>query len=322
MNMHTLSPLGVAPSISVSLLPTQGRTMLIPATNGLYDDGLIYHERGHRAQTQMAVVRRYLDAVNQEMSDSAFSRRTFVQLFAEPGLYRNRDSQEWYAGAALHALSLPGFNHYIYSTLNQQVLATLERRYQTFFSRPDADVYFMGANCNDLAGGIVSESEFYISARRPKSTPNSSTRILHPVPVALTFSLCQSDVYLRWETVAAISRLPYVNLILYYPVDALNRQMPQAQMEQGETRVDAFFGGKAWRDLYRRGAGQSRHEQLIAYYRERLRALGFGEIVTENDLALAPLDVESDSLGDFLMFAAKQPKGAEFWDAVKNQASS
>lgn len=286
--------------------------MLVPSPHELYDDGLIYQEHGSRAQSQTAFVRHYLDAVSQEMDNAPICRRSFVQLFAEAGLYRNRDTQEWFVGAALHALNLTGFNHYIYTSLNQQVLATLEQRHQTFFPRSDAEVHFMGGNCNDLARGIVSESEFQMLSRRSRNgTPAPS--------VALTFCLCQNDVYLLWETLVAISRLPYVNLILYYPMEALNRQMAQAYDQRGETAVDAFFGGKAWRDLYRRGYGQNRHELLIPYYCDRLRALGFSEVVTEQDLHLMADVPDHEAPTHCLLFAHKQPKSLDFWDAVMDR---
>jgi hypothetical protein len=295
--------------------------MLIAPPSEVYDDGLIYNEYDSHTQHQMEVVRRYLDVLNEEMRGSTYSRRTFVQLFAEPGLYRNRETQEWFTGAALHALSLTGFNRYFYSSLNQQVLATLEQRAQTLFPRPDAEVHFMGGNCNDLARGIIGETEFYMSALCPKPVHKEgfalvTPRILHPVPAALTFCIYQSDVHLRWETVSAISRLPYVNMVLYYPLDALNRQMAQAQGQRGETDVDGFFGGKAWRDLYRRGMGQQHHEQLLSYYCERLKALGFGEVRTELDSSIRAATLGSDASGHLLIFAHKQPKSAEFWQSV------
>lgn len=291
--------------------------MLVPSPDELYDDGLIYHEHGSRTQSQTAFVRQYLDAVSQEMDNAPIYRRSFVQLFAEAGLYRNRDTQEWFVGAALHALNLTGFNHYIYTSLNQQVLATLEQRHQAFFPRPDADVHFMGGNCNDLARGIVCESEFQIASRRAHRPAHPHAPA--PLPVALTFCLCQNDVYLLWETLVSIGRLPYVNLILYYPMEALNRQMAQAYDQRGETAVDAFFGGKAWRDLYRRGYGQNRHDLLIPYYCDRLRALGFGEVVTERDLHLMSDMPDYEAPTYFLLFAHKQPKSQDFWNTVMDR---
>lgn len=300
--------------------PNLSMLMKVPMSD-LSDDELIYFEGGARAQEQIALARRYLDAVNRDMSASTFARRAFVQLFAEPGLYRNRATQEWFIGAGLHAFTLMGFNHYIYTSLNHQVLGALEQRYQRYFARPHTQAHFMGGNCNDLARGIISETEFYILTRRgtrPLGGGGSfgAAQTALPVPAALTFCLYQSDVHLLWETVVAISRLPYVNLMVYYPIDALNRQMPQAQSQRGESDVDGFFGGKAWRDLYRRGLGQSRHEQLIPYYCERLKSLGFGEVVTELDFRLLPSIQDPETPNYFLIFAHKQPKGEAFWESV------
>lgn len=285
------------------------------------EDTLLYYERSSRAQAQIATVRRYLDEISHELEHSAFKRRTFVQLFAEPGMYRNRATQEWFVGAALHALTLTGFNYYFYTSLNHQVLEALERRYRDYFARPDRQAFFLGGNCNDLSRGIISETEFYILTQRGtrplnSSSTNGSARTALPVPATLTFCLYQNGVHLNWETVVMISRLPYVNLILYYPKDALNRQMPQANAQRGETDVDAFFGGKAWRDLYHRGIGQSRHDHLIPYYCERLQSLGFQEIVTERELNGLPDLTEGEPSDYFLIFAHKQPKGEAFWTKV------
>lgn len=296
--------------------------MLISLQNELYDDGLMFYEYGPRTQARITLVQRYLDVVNTEMQNSAFTRRMFVQLFAEPGVCRNRETQEWFTGTALHALTLHGFNRYLYLSLNQQVLSALEQRYQSKPRREDAEVFFMGGNCNDLARGVVSETEFYISARRPKArtdTLSLGARILHPVPAAITCCISPSDTLLRWETVAALSRLPYVNLIIHYPITALMQQMGEAHPQRSETDVDGFFGGKPWRDFYRRGMGQQRHTQLISYFCERLRSLGFTEVVTEDDLRLFPTPGDTQSSNYFLIFAHKQPKGETFWETVLSE---
>ncbi len=282
--------------------------MLIPPDAEQYDDGLLYQERGPHAHAQTMMVHHYLDAVSHELARMPARRRTFVQLFAEAGMYRHRETREWFVGAALHALSLPGFNQYIYTTLNPQVLTALEHRYHTFFPDRNADVHFMGGNCNDLARGIVSETEFYLSSRRATAPLN--------LPPALTVCLCQNDIYLRWETLEALSRLPDVNLILYYPVDALNRQMPLTFDQPGTTAVDTFFGESRWRDVYRRGVGHNRHDLLIPYYCKRLQELGFSEVVPEWDLHPSPTAEQGESGGHCLIFAHKQPKTAAFWQAV------
>lgn len=276
----------------------------------LSDDGLLSYERGPRAQRQIEIVRAYLSTLSEDLLQQGATRRMFVQLFSEPGLYRNRVTLEWFRGAALHALSLLGFNYYVYSSLNAQVLATLRRRYDTYFARPDREAYFLGGNCNDLARGVVAETElFRMTSRRPN-------------PVNTTFCAYQGDVQIRWETVVAISRLPQVNLIFYYPMDALNRQMSIAYGQRAETVVDAFFGSKAWRDLYARSFGRARHDLLFPYFRERIMQLGFVETVSDLDLNLLSPATEEDPDLYRLLFVHKQPKDATFWTRLKQAVTS
>ena len=271
----------------------------------LTDDGLLNYERGPRAQRQIAIVRAYLSTLSEDLIKEGAARRMFVQLFSEPGLYRNRVTLEWFRGAALHALTLSGFNYYVYSSLNSQILATLRRRYDTYFARSNGEAYFLGGNCNDLARGIVSEIELFRLTSK------------HPHPVDATFCIYQGDVQVRWETLVAISRLPQVNLIFYYPLDALNRQMPIAYGQRAETVVDAFFGSKAWRDLYARSFGRVRHDLLFPYFCERLAQLGFTEAISDSNLNL--MEPPGEEEPDFyrLLFLHKQPKEKSFWTRLQ-----
>jgi hypothetical protein len=285
------------------------------------NDGLLYYERGSYGQTQVALVRRYLSALNESLQHSIFTRRSFIELFTDPGLYRNLYTYEWFVGAALHALTLEGFNHYVYASISRQLLGGLSTRYERYIQRPALPVYFIAGDCNDLARGIISETEYYAHTQggtlvNPQSTPHSIAREVASAPVSLTFCLYQSEVLLTWDTVTAISQLPYVNLILYYPIDPLNRIMPTASVEASENTVDAFFGGKAWRDLYHRGIGTARHEQLIPYYCERLSSLGFSEIVTERSLNTLSPGTAHGTPSYYIIFAHKQPKTADFWQRV------
>ncbi len=275
----------------------------------LSDDGLLFSEQSPRAQLQNAILRAYLGSLSEELNHSPAERRMFVQLFAEPGLYRNRVTQEWVTGASIHALSCTGFNYYLYSSLNAQILSSLRRRYEMYFTRPHCEAYFLGGDCNDLARGVVAETELFTLTSQ------------HPTPADATFCTYQCELQLHWATIATISRLPYVNLILYYPLDALNRQMPDAYRQRAETVVDAFFGGKAWRELYAQGYGRARQDLLFPYFCDRLAQLGFAEIVSDNDLNLLTPPTEDDPDLYRLLFVHKQTKGDAFWEQVRRAAT-
>jgi len=108
----------------------------------------------------------------------------------------------------------------------------------------------------------------------------------------------------------------------YYPQNALDRNIAQFCERGDETPADRYFGDREWRTVYaewqRTRAPGGLHPRLMDYYKERLRSLGYAEVLRDDETGDEPLIRNSDRNAPLyrLLFASKHPLGHEFWHKV------
>jgi len=112
-----------------------------------------------------------------------------------------------------------------------------------------------------------------------------------------------------------------MDLIIHYPQYGLNLCMKQASQAQGFKKVDAFFGGTAWRDIYAKYTDKPparAHSELIDYYRDGLKKLGYEEVRRDDETGEEPLmrNAQKNAPLYRLLFASKHQLGKDFWHAV------
>jgi len=125
----------------------------------------------------------------------------------------------------------------------------------------------------------------------------------------------------KWATFAKLAGVQRMDLIINYPEGGLNRYLGRAKNSAGQTAVDAYFGDRGWRAAYQASQAQGEpnpHWRLIEFYKSRLRALGYKEVVRGDEVGDEPLmrNVERRAPLYRLLFASKSPLGHKFWTAV------
>jgi len=127
---------------------------------------------------------------------------------------------------------------------------------------------------------------------------------------------------LEWSTVVRLASVQRMDLIIYYPQEALTRNVDHLFDSPSHTRIDCYFGSRAWRQAYRHWRAQygtrGRHRVLMDLYMDNLRDLGYVDIrgteyvgdepLMRNKIRNAPLYR--------LIFASKHKRGHEFWHSV------
>jgi three-Cys-motif partner protein len=270
-----------------------------PHTDGGGNSAIVF-----AAQQEVTLVKRYIDGLSRWLPRTPATRRTFVSLFSNPNLVRNAIARDLYKNACLSSFeaSRP-FERYLFATLQPQRLHELQQRYERHHHTINADVLFLTGDSNDLAHGIVGESIFHQES--VSHTPSPTIVFINP-----------DDLRLQWKTLQLLARLPNLYLILFYPMDALERWMARNLTSKFTTDADIFFGNTGWRDVYLQTSSHARALTLHDYYCDGLRDLGFDEIVKGAELGIQGYTSRNETRLYSLLLAHKSPMPRPFWDEL------
>jgi len=269
------------------------------------DDGLPMRKSGAWAAEKLDYLARYIDVFEISMRQK-WHIRYYVDLLAGPGKNVIRDSGSVLLGSPLLALTTAyPFTRYFFVDLSDENAQALRKRCDASTNAHLVEI--RTGDCNDLVDGIV-------------------TRIRQDEWRSLNLAFLDPEgMELRWETVAKLASIRRMDLIINYPQGGLNRNMRQAFETERQTRVDDFFGSRAWRKIYRdrrtRSAGRGLHRQLIDFYRERLQGLGYTSFRQVDQGGNEPLIRNTKTRAPLyrLLFASKHPLGHDFWDKVTSK---
>lgn len=254
------------------------------------------------AEMEVDTVERYLDGLTRWFARYPVARRTFVSLFSNTGMIRNRGVRDLYKNACLSSFAVgQPFDRYIFASFQPQLLTEFNLRYTHQYQKLATDVLFLNGDSNDLAHGIVGETTFH-------------QELVGDRPAPMVVFLNPDELRLRWATLQTLSRLPHLYLVLFYPMDALDRLMPRHLTSTFTTEVDLFFGTTEWRDLYLRTPPNARQLVLLSLYQEQLCKLGFRELVNGYDLGIHWERASADTRLYTVLFAQKTPLPRSFWD--------
>jgi three-Cys-motif partner protein len=261
------------------------------------DDGLPMRSSGLWVAEKLDYLTRYVNMFETSMR-SKWPVRNYIDLMAGPGKNRIRSSNDILLGSPLIALTIEHpFTGYIFTDISRKNTTALTKRCSTspFFSRVD----ILTGDCNILVNEIVD---------RLRRNEQRSLNLAFLDPDGLE---------LHWETVAKLATVERMDLVIYYPQMGFNRYMEQASISTEQTKVDLFFGGKEWRDIYASSKSRKiKHRQLIDLYKSKLKALGYTEVIRGTE------DVDDEPLIRNrrlniplyrLIFASKHNLGYKFW---------
>jgi len=269
------------------------------------DDGLLMRETGAWAAEKLDYLARYIDVFETAMRKK-WPTRYYIDLLAGPGKNIVRDSGDVLLGSPLLALTTTyPFTGYFFADLSHENTTALQQRCAASPHSQRVDI--RTGDCNDLVNDVVAHIK------------QDDWRSLN-----LAF-LDPEGMELRWETVARLATVRRMDLIINYPQVGLNRNMRQAFGKADQTRVDDFFGDRAWREIYQdwqnSGAPLGLHRRLMDFYKERLQELGYTEFRQVDQVGDEPLirNVRRRAPLYRLLFASKHPLGHDFWHKVTHR---
>jgi three-Cys-motif partner protein len=265
------------------------------------DDGLPMRSSGPWAAEKLDYLRRYIDIFETSMREK-WPIRNYIDLLAGPGKNCVRDTGQILLGSPLLALTTTHpFTGYYFVDFEQTNVDALQERCRA--AEHSDKVRVFSGDCNVVVNRVLVEL-----------TPEASR--------SLNLAFLDSEgLELRWDTVAKLASLKRMDLIINYPQGGLNRMMPQAIEEDGDTLVDDFFGGEDWRTIYKDwqvSRGTDPHWRLLDLYKSRLQGVGYKEVKRDDEVGDEPLmrNAKRNAPLYRLLFASKHPLGNQFWHKV------
>jgi three-Cys-motif partner protein len=273
------------------------------------DDGLPMRESGQWVAEKLDYLERYIAIFENSMFSKPWRARHYIDLFAGPGKCVVPERATTYPGSPLLALTTAHpFTGYFFVDLDSDNIAALKQRCS---ASPHFDrVRFAVGDSNRVVREIVDHIKAIDSQRLSGKWSSLNLAFLDP-----------AGIDLEWATVAALAEPFTMDLIIHYPQGGLNRSMGRAYRSARPTKVDLFFGGPEWRDIYAGSVGRPSgcdHRPLMDLYKQKLQALGYQEVFRDDEIGDEPLmrNAEKNAPLYRLLLASKHPLGHKFWIAV------
>jgi three-Cys-motif partner protein len=268
------------------------------------DDGLLMRPSGPWVAEKLFFLERYLHMFSITMSSKRWRAVNYIDLFAGPGKC-STDEGLVHLGSPLLALTAPRpFTNYFFADCDADSVEVLKGRCR---KSPFGDRvrYWLGdsnVNVREMVHVIKEVDAEY----RKGEWPSLNLAFLDP-----------EGLELHWDTVAILSEVR-TDLIIHYSQMGVTRYAPICIEQGGETRVDRFFGGEGWREVYK---SDQRPARLLDYYASRLHELGYEEVKRADELWDAPLIRSADKKAPLyrLLFASRSQLGHEFWHKVTSK---
>jgi three-Cys-motif partner protein len=272
------------------------------------DDGLPMRESRPYVCDKLEYIKRYVNTFSTSMKNQKWHSINYIDLFAGHGKYKvvARNNEKFLLGSALLALtaSTP-YDNYFFCELDLDIFDSLAKRCKEspIFNRVKLFCGDSNILVNEI-GSIIKK----LDSMKPSNKWNSlNLAILDP-----------EGLELKWKTISLLAQCKRMDLIIYYPEMALNREMGN-QIKADRSLIDDFFGTQEWRNIYSQHehGKPGKHRKLINLYIGNLKKHGYQ--ILEQDPPL----IRNSRRGPLyrLLFASKHPLGYEFWNNVTNTDS-
>ena len=251
----------------------------------LGSDGLPVLVQGSWSQDKLYFLSYFSSLFNGGMKN-LWSMRAYVDLFAGPGLCKERTTGTEFEGSPLVALNCDTpFTHLFLNDINKDFIDALAERQNRL--HPKANVEYLNLDCNQAA--------LQFAGQVPQG--------------ALTLAFIDPWNYeLDFESLAYLGRRRAIDLIVTFHTTAIRRNA-----HQEIAAVNAFLDDQNWRTRYYESQANVSippTRVLIDTYRSRLRSrLGytnFGDPIAIRNSNGAPIF--------YVLFASKNPRGLDFWE--------
>ena len=266
--------------------PFTWRSLGVPGQETEFgSDGLPVLMQGSWSQDKLYFVDYFSSLFNGGMKN-LWPIRAYVDLFAGPGICKDRNSGIEFLGSPLAALDCKTpFTHLFFNDIDERSINALAQRQECLY--PTANVEYFNLDCNQAAQQIAS--------RIPKS--------------ALTLVFVDGWNYeMQFDSLALLGRRPATDLIVTFHTGAIKRNAHHLI-----EAVDKFLDDRNWRDRYMEAQGNVSNPPttvLIDTFRSSLRSrLGYTEFG-------APTLIRNSKGSPifYLLFASKHYRGLDFWE--------
>ena len=274
------------------------------------DDSLPMRKSGPWVVEKLHYLRQYIDVFTTSMHAKPWRAMHYIDLFAGPGKCFVRENRTVHLGSPLLSLQTRyPFRRLFFAELESANINALKRRCRSSprFSRIQFFEGDSNVRVHEIVQRISDLDGEYIEGRW------SSINVAFLDPEGL--ELC-------WETVATLATVSRMDLIIHYPEMGLNRMMSKVLALDRDTLVDAFFGDREWRSIYRAQQGRRGiHRKLLDHYKGKLSDLGYAEVIGGDEVGYEPVvrNVKRRAPLYRVVFASKDPLGHEFWDKVTSR---
>jgi three-Cys-motif partner protein len=270
-------------------------------------DGLLMRDAGAWAAEKLDYLCRYLNIFTTSMRTRPWRGLHFIDLFSGPGKCQIRNTKQILLGSPLLALTLPHpFTQYFFVDADPTAIDALKNRCDS--SDQASRIHYKVGDSNHIVSDIVQRIETIDHQYIKGKWASLNLAFLDP-----------EGLELEWNTVALLGKINRMDLIIYYPQMGLTRQMPKDIQNPASTKIDTYFGGTEWRDVYKScqlGKTQTLHRSLMDLYERKLQSLGYVEI-KENEPLMRNTDRNAPLYR--LIFASKHPLGNQFWQQITSR---
>ncbi|MDH5695254.1 MAG: three-Cys-motif partner protein TcmP [Dehalococcoidia bacterium] len=253
-------------------------------------DGKLAIEVGPWAKDKLHYISRYCYIFNMGMKDK-WSIRTYIDLFAGPGMCLVQTTKREINGSPLLALSCKvPFTHYFFNDIDPDVIKSLKVRTAAYSS---VIIDYFNKDCNV----VVDE-------------------LLRKLPLG-SLDFCFIDPFnweINFDSIRKLTENRRMDLALTFHIGNIKRVADNPPRE-----LISFFPDANWQQEYAKAEedGRLTGRVLLDAYERGLRSLRYKEI---KDYVLA-VNTKNVPLY-YLVFASKHRRGADFWDKIAGRSAA
>jgi three-Cys-motif partner protein len=259
--------------------------------------GFKFDEVGDWSILKLNIIENYAGAYTKAFSKRGqHLRKYYIDGFSGAGLHHAKGTRKQIDGSPTRALRItPPFDHFYFIDLNKDKTDYLE---SLCGERSDVSIVHDDANV-------------YLRRLLPTIQYKHFNR-----------ALCVLDPYgldLDWDVIELAGKSQAVDLLLNFPVMAMNRiaiwRQPERAPPEGVERMNRFWGDESWRDAAYAESQQGHlwgdveeekqpNRAIVSAFRERLKKVGGFEYAIDEPL---PMTNSKNAVVYYLFFASWKP---------------
>ena len=261
------------------------------------DDGLAAPAVGSWAQTKYRLLALYDELFSTGMKNK-WDRRVYVDLYAGAGYSRIRGTNKFLTASPLIALTVSHpFDKYIFCEGKEDLLDALRTRVNR--TRPEADVAFIGGNCDREIDRILDQI--------PKPSPGNKV-----------LSLCVVDPFdfgLKFETLRKLSSY-FVDFVVLLAIGMDANRNYDRYVDGDSTKIDEALGNTDWRDRWKDvGISRSDFRPFLAEeFSRSMESLGYQKTPLHRMKLVR--SAEKNLPLYYIALFSRTPIASKFWDEV------